>query len=73
MDPVSAVWARKAKGEKVALCRDVYGNHWAELRKGWLLPKRTRLELTVEQYRRLSSIMSSKRRRDVQRRSAQQA
>ena len=66
MDAASQVLARRQNGEKIALCRDAYGNHWAELKSGWLFPKRARVELTFEQYNRVGQTMSAAKRQAAQ-------
>ena len=59
MDAVAVVLKRRQNGEKIALCRDPYGNHWAELKSGWLIAKRDRVELTFEEYVRVGQVMSA--------------
>lgn len=66
MEAVDKVLHEHRSGRRVALCRDCYGNHWADVRSGWIRPVRFKIELSREQYEWLRGEM----RRDLKARDA---
>jgi hypothetical protein len=57
MDSVAFVLSRLREGDRVALRYDAYGNHWAVLKRGWLVPRRERVELDRQQYDGLAEVL----------------
>jgi hypothetical protein len=50
MDAIEFVLNEQRLGRRVTLCRDCYGNHWADVANGFLRPTHLKYELSREEY-----------------------
>ncbi len=49
MSSIDEIIERARNGHKVRFYQGYYGNQWVEVKGGWLLPSKTRYDLTAEQ------------------------
>lgn len=49
MSSVDEIIDRARSGHKIRFYQGYYGNQWVEVKGGWLLPSKTRYDLTAEQ------------------------
>jgi hypothetical protein len=54
---------RVARGEKLAFCRDVYGNQWIELRRGFIFRRCSKIEATPAEVAETRAMLRRRLRR----------
>lgn len=61
MSDLAHVMQRIDAGDKVRCYEDFYGRQWIELRRGWLLPRKVRYDLTNDQMMAVREALSLRR------------
>lgn len=49
MNSIDEIIERARQGYKIRFYQGYYGNNWVEVKGGWLLPSKTRYDLTAEE------------------------
>lgn len=67
MSDLAYVMQRIDAGDRVRCFEDFYGRQWIELRRGWLLPRKARYDLTNDQMMSVRRALSLRRQQRANR------
>ncbi len=58
-NPLSTITALTKRGFRLTLYRSASGMYWADLRRGWLLRKRVRVDLDHDSFQQAKQILGA--------------
>jgi hypothetical protein len=61
MADLAFVMQRVDEGDKVQIFQDFYGRQWLELSRGWLLKRKTRVQLKADEMMKVRAVLDSRR------------